>query len=142
MKHLLLSLFFILNLLFPVYAQDQNSTEQFQSLEQIFIDMLIESSITAFENPQTREQLASLSALIKDEQTYQYIMQRIDKFIIANELEQYRQQAEELKAFITQSRQLYIESEQEAMEKYRQLKEQQQLREKQRQLREANVIEV
>ena len=136
MKHLLIVLTFSFGLMAPFHVKAQ------ESLEQIFVDMLIESSIIAFDNPETRKELSRLSAMLKDEQTYQYIMQRIDKFIIANELEEYKQQAEELKAFITQSRELYIQSEQETLEKYRQLKEQQQQRERERQLREANVIEV
>lgn len=148
MKYLFVALSVMVSLILPVHVQAQNqiqnqgSMEQLQLLEQLFVDMLIQSTIIAFENPETRKELTSLSELIKDEQTYQYIMQRIDKFIIANELEEYKQQAEELKSFITESRELYIESEQQALEKYRQLKEQQQQREKERQLREANVIEV
>jgi hypothetical protein len=136
MKHLFIALCLSVCLILPAYTMEP------ESLEQLFVDMLIESTIIAFENPQTRQQLSGLSDMIKDEQTYQYIMRRIDKFILANELEKYKQQAEDLKAFITRSRELYIESEKEALEKYQQLKEQQQQREKERQLREANVIEV
>lgn len=142
MKRLFIALYVIVSLILPVHALEQKPAEQLQSLEQLFVDMLIQTTIIAFENPETRKELSSLSEMIKDEQTYQYIMQRIDKFILANELDEYKQQAEELKAFITQSRELYIESEKEALEKYRHLKEQQQQREKERQLREANVIEV
>jgi hypothetical protein len=142
MKLLLIRLFLIVNLFFPVYAQEQNPDEQFQSFEQLFVDMLIESTIIAFENPETRQELSNLSEMIKDEQTYQYMMERIDKFIIVNELEKYKQQAEELKAFITESRELYMQSEKETIEKYNQLKQEQQQREKQKQFRDANVIEV
>ena len=142
MKQTLITILFTMSLIIPVYAKAQNGTEQLYSFEQLFMDMLIESTIIAFDNPDTRKELSKLSEMIKDEQTFQAVLHRIDKFIAAHELEGYREQAEELKAFITESRRQYIESEKAAIEKYQQLKEQQQQRERQRQLRDANVIEV
>ena len=120
----------------PLHAMEDGS------IEQQLLEAMVKTTIIAFENPYAQEALGQFSELIKDENTYQYIIQKIDKFILTNELDEYEEQAENLKDALTKMRELYIQSEQKTLEKYNNLKEQQQEREKQRELKANNVIEV
>ena len=120
----------------PLKAMEQ------ESFEQQIIETLINTTIMAFEQPQTQQVLSQFSELVKDEHTYQFIIQKIDKFILTNELDEYEEQAEALKAAVTEMRELYIRSEKKALEQYNDMKKQQQEREKQRELKANHVIEV
>lgn len=135
--HKILILIFLgLCLAMPVQAAEKIS------IEQQLIETLIKTTIMAFEQPVTREALSRFSELIKDEYTYQFIIQKIDKFILTNELEAYEQQAEALKDALTDMRELYIRSEEQLMDNYNDMKKQQQEREKQRELEANHVFEV
>ena len=125
-------------LLLPLQA----ATEEPMSWEQQLIEMLLKNTIIAFDNPQTEESLSQFSELIKNEYTYEFIIQKIDKFILTNELDEYEEQAEELKDALMEMREYYIRSEQDILKKYNEMKEQQQQREKQRNLKENNIIEI
>ena len=125
-------------LLIPLQA----ATEEPMSWEQQLIEMLLKNTIIAFDNPQTEESLSQFSELIKNEYTYEFIIQKIDKFILTNELDEYEEQAEELKEALMEMRGYYIRSEQDILEKYNEMKEQQQQREKQRNLKQNNIIEI
>lgn len=131
-----LGLFLGLCLALPAQATEKNS------IEQQLIETLIKTTIKAFEQPLTREALSRFSELIKDEYSYQFIIQKIDKFILTNELEAYEQQAEALKDALTDMREAYIRSEQKLMDNYNDMKKQQQEREKQRELEAIHVFEV
>lgn len=110
--------------------------------EQSLLEALIKTTIMAFDHPVTQQTLGQFSELIKNEQTYQYIIQKIDKFILTNELDEYEDQAEALKEALTEMRELYIRSEEKALKQYKDMKEQQKQREKQRELKANHVIEV
>ena len=110
--------------------------------EQQMIEMLLINTIIAFEDEDTKQALSNFSELIKNEYTYQFIIQKIDRFILTNELDEYEEQAEALKEALTEMRDYYIRSEQETLEKYNEMKEQQYEREKQRELKKNNVIEI
>ena len=112
------------------------------SIEQQLIEAMITTTIMAFEHPQTKGTLSQFSELIRDEHTYQFIIQKIDKFILTNELDEYEEQAEALKEALAEMRELYIRSEEKALEQYNDMKKQQQEREKQRELKANHVIEV
>jgi len=139
-KRILSKLFavFALGLLFalPLKAMEP------ESFEQQIIETLINTTIIAFEQAQTQQALSQFSELVKDEHTYQFIIQKIDKFMLTNELDEYEEQAEALKNALTEMRELYIRSEQKALEKYNDMKKQQEEREKQRELEANHVIEV
>ena len=161
MKTTLLQLVAILCMLFlvtaPLQALEQGSVDgspgnsltssqgnslKDDSLEQQLIEMLVKNTIIIFDHPAAQEMLSGFSELIKDEYTYQFIIQKIDKFILTNELDDYEDQAEALKDALTEMRELYIRSEQETLKKYNEMKQQQQEREKQRELKANHVIEV
>jgi len=112
------------------------------SLKQQLLEMLVKNTIIIFDSPAAKEMLSGFSELIKDEYTYQFIIQKIDKYILTNELDEYEDQAEALKDALTEMRELYIRSEQETLKKYNDMKQQQQEREKQRELKANHVIEV
>lgn len=137
-------IFFILLLTFfsisSVSAQQQEASDP--TVEQELLSAMVEVTIMAFENPQAKETLNQFSEFIKDEYTYQFIIQKIDKFILTNELDQYEDQAEALKDALTKMRELYIESEQKAVENYQELKQQHEEQKKQQELKQNNVIEV
>ena len=111
-------------------------------VEQLMLEALVKSTILAFENPAARDSLEQFSEFIKNEQLYQFIIQKIDKFILTNELDAYEEQAEALKQALTEMRELYLRSEDKAIRRYNDMKRQQQEREKQRQLKANGVIEV
>ncbi len=161
MKTTLLQLVSILCMLFlvtaPLMALEQGSVDgspgtsltssqgnslKDDSLEQQLLEMLVKNTIIIFDHPAAQEMLSGFSELIKDEYTYQFIIQKIDKFILTNELDDYEDQAEALKDALTEMRELYIRSEQETLKKYNEMKQQQQEREKQRELKANHVIEV
>ena len=137
-------IFFILLLTFfsisSVSAQQQEPSDP--TVEQELLSAMVEVTIMAFENPRAKETLNQFSEFIKDEYTYQFIIQKIDKFILTNELDQYEDQAEALKDALTKMRELYIESEQKAVENYQELKQQHEEQKKQQELKQNNVIEV
>ncbi len=137
----LLHIIFI-SLIFCFSVSLQAAEKEQLTWEQELIEILLKNTIIAFDNPKTKEALSHFSELIKDEYTYQFIIQKIDKFILTNELDEYDEQAEALKKALTEMREYYIRSEQEILEKYNDLKKQQQQREKQRELKKNNVIEV
>lgn len=132
--------FFLLS--FTLLTPLQAASEEPMSWEQQLIEMLLKNTIIAFDNPQTEEPLSQFSELIKNEYTYEFIIQKIDKFILTNELDEYEEQAEELKEALMEMREYYIRSEQDILEKYNEMKEQQQQREKQRNLKQNNIIEI
>ncbi len=125
-------------MLSPLQATEQEPI----NWEQQMIEMLLINTIIALEDEDTKEALSNFSELIKNEYTYQFIIQKIDRFILTNELDEYEEQAEALKEALTEMRDYYIRSEQEALEKYNEMKEQQYEREKQRELKKNNVIEI
>ncbi|MCU7835751.1 MAG: hypothetical protein KZQ83_10950 [gamma proteobacterium symbiont of Taylorina sp.] len=125
-------------LISPVQAMEEESL----SWEQQMIEMLLKNTIIAFENPQTEQALSQFSELIKNEYTYEFIIQKIDKFILTNELDEYEDQAEALKEALMEMREYYIRSEQDILKKYNEIKEQQQELEKQRDLKQNNIIEI
>ena len=122
----------------PLHAEEQQPL----SWEQQVIEMLLKNTIITFEDKDTKEALNNFSELIKDEYTYQFIIQKIDRFILTNELDEYEDQAEALKEALTEMRDYYIRAEREAREKYNEMKKQQYERDKQRELEKNNVIEV
>ena len=122
----------------PLHASEQEPI----NWEQQMIEMLLINTIIAFEDEDTKQALSNFSELIKNEYTYQFIIQKIDRFILTNELDEYEEQAEALKEALTEMRDYYIRSEQETLEKYNEMKEQQYEREKQRELKKNNVIEI
>jgi len=138
MNNIIVSFLLSFTLLIPLQA----ATEEPMSWEQQLIEMLLKNTIIAFDNPQTEESLSQFSELIKNEYTYEFIIQKIDKFILTNELDEYEEQAEELKEALMEMREYYIRSEQDILEKYNEMKEQQQQREKQRNLKQNNIIEI
>ncbi len=127
---------------FSLFIPLQAAKEEPMSWEQQLIKMLLKNTIIAFDNPQTEESLSQFSELIKNEYTYEFIIQKIDKFILTNELDEYEEQAEELKEALMEMREYYICSEQDILEKYNEMKEQQQQQEKQRNLKKNNIIEI
>ncbi len=129
-------------LTFTLLIPLQAAAEEPMTWEQQLIEMLLKNTIIAFDNPQTEESLSQFSELIKNEYTYEFIIQKIDKFILTNELDEYEEQAEELKEALMEMREYYIRSEQDILEKYNEMKEQQQQREKQRNLKQNNIIEI
>ena len=138
---LLLSALFSLSVVMPGYTQPPPAADE-DTIEQQLLGAMVEVAIIAFENPQAKESLSQFSEFIKDEYTYQFIIQKIDKFILTNELEQYEDQAEALKDALTSMRELYIESEQKAVDSYNQLKQQHEQKEKAQELKENNIIEI
>jgi hypothetical protein len=140
-KFSLLPVLLVLQLISVAPAQAEALSLE-QTLQQKVLESLIKSTIVAFENPQTREAINQFSELIKDEYTYQYIIQKIDKFILTNELDEYEDHAEALKEALTQMRELYIQSEQQAVDQYQDMKQKQLEREKQRELKANNILEV
>lgn len=127
----------------PAQAQeDARLDSRFDTIEQQLLEAMIKTTILAFEQPQTQKMLGQFSELVKDEHSYQFIIQKIDKFILTNELEQYEEQAEALKDALIHMRELYIRSEEKTLEKYNNMKKQQQEREKQRELKANGVLEV
>lgn len=122
----------------PLHAEEQQPL----SWEQQIIEMLLKNTIITFEDKDTKEALNNFSELIKDEYTYQFIIQKIDRFILTNELDEYEDQAEALKEALTEMRDYYIRAERETRDKYNEMKQQQYEREKQRELEKNNVIEV
>lgn len=140
MKKILLQFVLIMGLAMLLSISARAMEED--SLEQQLLEMLVKNTIIAFEYPKTKETLRQFSKLIKDENTYQFIIQKIDKFILTNEMDEYEDQAEALKDALTEMREFYIRSEQKTLEKYRGMKQQQQERDKQRELKANNVIEV
>ena len=110
--------------------------------EQQIIEMLLKNTIIAFDNKATKESLSQFSELIKNEYTYEFIIQKIDKFILTNELDEYEDQAEALKEALMEMREYYIQSEDDIIKQYNEMKQQQQQREKQRDLKENNIIEI
>ncbi len=128
-----------LSLIIPGYAQPVRNED---TIEQQVLGAMIEVAIMAFENPQAKENLSQFSEFIKDEYTYQFIIQKIDKFILTNELDQYEDQAEALKDALSAMRELYIESEQKAVDSYQQLKQQHEQKQKAQELKENNIIEI
>ncbi len=125
-------------MLSPLQATEQEPI----NWEQQMIEMLLINTIIAFEDEDTKQALSNFSELIKNEYTYQFIIQKIDRFILTNELDEYEDQAEALKEALTEMRDYYIRAEREALEKYNEMKEQQYEREKQRELKKNNVIEI
>ena len=128
-----------------VYAQEPIPAAPVQedtTIEQQLLDAMVEVTIMAFENPRAKETLNQFSEFIKDEYTYQFIIQKIDKFILTNELDEYEDQAEALKEALTRMRELYIESEKKALDKYQQLKKEHEQQKKEQELKENNIIEV
>ncbi len=128
-----------------VYAREPMPTapvEEDTTIEQQLLGAMVEVTIMAFENPRARETLNQFSEFIKDEYTYQFIIQKIDKFILTNELDEYEDQAEALKDALTKMRELYIESEKKAVDNYQQLKEEHEQQKKEQELKENNIIEV
>ena len=128
-----------------VYAQEPMPTAPVQedtTIEQQLLGAMVEVTIMAFENPRAKETLNQFSEFIKDEYTYQFIIQKIDKFILTNELDEYEDQAEALKDALTKMRELYIESEKKAVDNYQQLKEEHEQQKKEQELKENHVIEV
>ncbi|GEM_PF-5212746 len=127
------------------YAQEAMPTVPVQedtTIEQQLLGAMVEVTIMAFENPSAKETLNQFSEFIKDEYTYQFIIQKIDKFILTNELDEYEDQAEALKDALTKMRELYIESEKKAVDNYQQLKEEHEQQKKEQELKENNIIEV
>ena len=104
--------------------------------------MLLKNTIIAFDNKATKESLSQFSELIKNEYTYEFIIQKIDKFILTNELDEYEDQAEALKEALMEMREYYIQSEDDIIKQYNEMKQQQLQREKQRDLKENNIIEI
>jgi len=132
----LLMLIFFLNS--PLQAKEQ----ELLTWEQQLVEILLKNTIIAFENPETEQTLSQFSELIKNEYTYEFIIQKIDKFILTNELDEYEDQAEALKDALMQMREYYIRSEQGVLKKYNEMKEQRKEQEKQHDLKENNVIEI
>ena len=121
---------------------DNRLDSRLDNIEQQLLEAMIKTTILAFEQPQMQSMLGQFSELVKDERSYQFIIQKIDKFILTNELEQYEEQAEALKDALANMRELYIRSEEKTLEKYNNMKRQQQEREKQRELKANGVLEV
>ena len=113
-----------------------------QTWEQQLIEILLKNTIIAFESEASKESLSQFSELIKNEYTYEFIIQKSDTFILTNELDEYEEQAEALKEALMEMRQYYIQSEQDILEQYNNMKQEQQQREKQRSLEENNIIEI
>lgn len=141
-KKILLHLIILLSLVSLLISPVQAMEEESLSWEQQMIEMLLKNTIIAFENPQTEQALSQFSELIKNEYTYEFIIQKIDKFILTNELDEYEDQAEALKEALMEMREYYIRSEQDILKKYNEIKEQQQELEKQRDLKQNNIIEI
>ena len=86
MKKILLQSVFIMGLAMLMSISARAMEED--SLEQQLLEMLVKNTIIAFEYPKTKETLSQFSKLIKDENAYQFIIQKIDKFILTNEMDQ------------------------------------------------------
>ena len=125
-----------------VFSPLQSAPPEPLTWEQQLIEMLLKNTIIAFDNKATKESLSQFSELIKNEYTYEFIIQKIDKFILTNELDEYEDQAEALKEALMEMREYYIQSEDDIIKQYNEMKQQQQQREKQRDLKENNIIEI
>ena len=132
---------FIALALFAALSAPINAMEN-DSIDQKIIEVLITTTIMTFEQPEAKEALSRFSELLKDEYTYQFIIQKIDKLILTHELDDYEPQAEALKDVLTEMRELYIRTEKQTLKKYHDMKKQQEEREKQRELEANHVIEV